>query len=303
MGPTGSGKTDMAIQLAARWPLEIVSVDSAMVYRHLDIGAAKPGPQLRAQTPHHLIDIREPWERYSAGEFRADALRLIREIRARDRVPLLTGGTMLYFHVLCHGLAELPQADPQLRAELDRRGEREGWPALHAELARVDPAAAVRIEPSDRQRIQRALEVYYLTTQPISQLQRRTAAAEDVRYLRIGLIPGDRTALYRGLDERLRDMIRRGFPDEVRALMRMPLMNPHCASMRAVGYRQLWSHLAGESDLATAIRQAAVATHRLAKRQLSWLRGYPADLLADPQASECADRVAAFIVNSGVVAA
>lgn len=302
-GPTGTGKTELAIGLAARGPFEIISVDSAMVYRHMDIGTAKPDAAIRAVTPHHLIDVAEPWETYSAGRFRADALRLIHDISDRGNVPLLVGGTMLYFHVLRRGLARLPTGDVTLRRALDEQARQHGWPALHAELARVDPAAAARIEPADRQRIQRALEVYRLTGVPLSLLQQATtAAAENIRYVRIVLMPADRAQLYRHLDQRLQDMIRRGFLDEVSALMAMPAMSLQCAAMRAVGYRQLWQHLTGETDLTTAICNARIASHRLAKRQITWLRPQTPDLVVDPLAEDIPARVMGVLAQLGVVA-
>lgn len=294
LGPTGSGKTALALAAAVRFDVEIISVDSAMVYRRMDIGTAKPGAAERAQVPHHLIDTREPWESYSAGEFRDDALRLIADIRQRGRTPLLAGGTMLYFRALGQGLAKLPSADPVLRAGLDAEAARQGWPALHARLSRVDPAAAARIAATDRQRIQRALEVFMLTGKPLSLLQ-----AEPDRALpglrRLALLPGDRQRLHSGLERRLQDMLSRGFLDEVRGLKSDSRLSASSPAMRAVGYRQLWAHLAGETTLAEAQRQALVATRRLAKRQLTWLRGEQPDLLLDPQSADCEElALAAF---------
>jgi tRNA dimethylallyltransferase len=289
MGPTGTGKTELALQVAARFDVEIISVDSAMVYRHMDVGTAKPDAAARAAVPHHLIDARDPWEAYSAGDFRADALRLMAEIRGRGRVPLLVGGTMLYFRALERGLAELPGADPGVRAALDAEAARFGWPALHARLATVDPAAAARIKPGDRQRIQRALEVYTLAGEPISELQSRPAGPR-VTLRRVALVPSDRAALYARLDRRFRAMVAGGFVEEVGRLMRLPLMSPDRPSMRAVGYRQIWAHLAGETSREEALRQAEVATHRLAKRQMTWLRPETAELGLDPQEAGCAER-------------
>jgi tRNA dimethylallyltransferase len=273
-GPTGAGKTEWAIRLAASAPVEIVSVDSAMVYRGLDVGTAKPSPEVRARVPHHLIDICDAAESYSAGRFVSDALGCIRAIHARGRVPLLVGGTMLYLRSLLDGLAELPEARPALRRELDARAGREGWPALHAELARLDPVAAARIAPNDAPRIQRALEVWHATGQPISRLQRATVsplAPFDVRYWILN--PPDRAVLHRRLAERLDAMMAGGFLDEVRRLRDRGDLTPAHSSMRAVGYRQLWEHLEGRWDLAEAGRRALAATRQLAKRQLTWMRG------------------------------
>jgi tRNA dimethylallyltransferase len=298
MGPTGTGKTELALQVAARFDVEIISVDSAMVYRHMDIGTAKPDAAVRAAVPHHLIDIRDPWEAYSAGEFRADALRVMAGIRSRGRVPLLVGGTMLYFRALERGLAELPGADPQIRATLDAEAERLGGPALPARLAAVAPAAAARIQPGDRQRIQRALEVFTLAGQPISELQSRpTGPLVPLR--RVALVPSDRAAFYARLDRRFRSMLAGGLVAEVARLMRLPLMSPDRPSMRAVGYRQIWAHLAGESSLEEAVRQAEVATHRLAKRQMTWLRPETAELGLDPQVPGIAEQAMAALANWG----
>lgn len=282
-GPTGAGKTDWAIRLAESAPVEIVSVDSALVYRGLDIGTAKPPRELRARIPHHLIDICDAAESYSAGRFVSDALTCIREIHGRCRAPLLVGGTMLYVRSLLDGLAALPEARPELRHELDARAARGGWPALHAELAGLDPAAAARIAPNDAQRIQRALEVWLATGQPISELQRATPsplAPFSVRYWMLN--PPDRAALHQRLSERLEGMLADGFLDEVRRLRdRGDLTSAH-SSMRAVGYRQLWGHLDGQYDLPEAGRRALAATRQLAKRQLTWMRAETRGEWLDP---------------------
>ena len=283
-GPTGSGKSDWAVALAEAAPVEIISVDSAQVYRGLDIGTAKPERSLRERVPHHLVDICDPAERYSAGRFLSDALIQMEAVRARGRVPLLVGGTMLYLRALLHGLAPLPQACGAVRAQLDARAAREGWPALHAELARVDPQAAARIAPADGQRIQRALEVSYTAGRPISQLQRATIsplAGWAVRYWMLS--PADRPALHQRLENRFAAMMAAGFLDEVRRLRDRGDLTPDLPSMRAVGYRQLWSHLAGEVSLAQASAQAVSATRQLAKRQLTWMRSEPAGTRVDPQ--------------------
>ena len=286
-GPTGAGKTEWAVRLAERACVEIVSVDSAQVYRGLDIGTAKPGAELRVRIPHHLIDICEPTESYSAGRFVADAQASIRAIHARRRVPLLVGGTMLYLRALLHGLAELPTAAPELRAELDARAARVGWPALHAELRKLDPEAAARIAPKDGQRIQRALEVSYSTGLPISRLQRDTASALAGWPLRYWVLsPPDRAVLHERLANRLGAMMAAGFLDEVRALRDRGDLTARHPAMRAVGYRQLWAHLDGAYDLAEAVRRSIAATRQLAKRQLTWLRREKTAQWLDPDSTQ-----------------
>ncbi len=276
MGPTGAGKTDAALALAERLPVEIVSVDSAMVYRGLDIGTAKPDAALRARVPHALIDIRDPAERFSVAEFLDEAGRVMAACHARGRVPLLVGGTMLYFRALQSGLAALPPADPGLRAALAARAAREGWAALHAELGAVDALAAARIRPTDGQRIQRALEVHALTGRPISELQR-----EDLRgavldeYLTLVLAPAERASLDAQLEGRFDAMLAAGLLEEVRALRARGDLDPSLPSLRSVGYRQLWEHLEGRTDLPTAREKALTATRQLAKRQYTWLRAEP----------------------------
>ena len=271
-GPTCAGKTALALELAARHPVEIVSVDSAQVYRGMDVGTAKPPAAIRAQVPHHLIDVCDPAERYSAGRFRRDALQLIGAIRSRGRVPLLTGGTMLYFRALMHGIAPLPEADAGLRAGIDARARQLGWPALHAELAAADPEAAARIRPADGQRIQRALEVIELTGERLSALQ-RLAEPPPMRLAAFAVVPEDRAELYRRIDARFLTMMDEGFLDEVRALRGRGDLHPDLPSLRSVGYRQLWAHVAGECGLDEAIAAGQRATRNLAKRQLTWLRG------------------------------
>ncbi|MFO1408588.1 MAG: tRNA (adenosine(37)-N6)-dimethylallyltransferase MiaA [Steroidobacteraceae bacterium] len=275
MGPTASGKSALALELAGRHPVEIVSVDSAQVYRGMDIGTAKPTREVRARVPHHLIDVCDPAERYSAGRFRREATTLIDEIRARGRVPLLVGGTMLYFKALRDGIAPLPEADPSVRARIDARAAAEGWPRLHAELAGLDPAAAARIQPADGQRIQRALEVLELTGRPISDLQRLAEPAAH-RLVAFMLLPVSREELYRRIDRRFDEMMAEGLLDEVRSLRARGDLQPDLPSLRSVGYRQLWAHLEGECDLTSAVAAARQATRNLAKRQLTWANGDPA---------------------------
>ena len=296
MGPTGSGKTALAVELVKRLGCEIVSVDSAMVYRGMDIGTAKPAPAVLAQAPHRLIDILDPAESYSAQRFREDALEAMAAIRAAGRIPLLVGGTMLYFDALQHGLSPMPSADPELRAELEARGEREGWVALHAELKRVDPAAASRIHPNDPQRIQRALEVFLLTGVPITELQGRGAVQSVTdRYINLALAPADRAELHGIIEARFRSMLSQGFLDEVRLLRARGDLHTGLPSMRAVGYRQLWEHLEGACGLDEAVRRGIVATRRYAKRQLTWLRGEPDVTWFVSGMPALAERVHAFV--------
>ncbi len=296
MGPTGAGKTDAAIEIATRLPVEIVSVDSAMVYRGLDIGSAKPSAEVLAQATHHLIDICDPIERYSAGEFLRDVVPLMAEIRGRGRLPLLVGGTMLYFRALQAGLATLPSADAELRTQIAARAVEFGWAQLHAELARVDPEAASRIAPQDAQRIQRALEVFRLTGMPLSQLQRqhlKTAQPQD--YLRLVLAPPEKSALDRRLAARFDAMLDAGLFDEVQRLHARGDLNADLPALRSVGYRQLWMHLQGQCDLTAARDLAVIATRQLAKRQYTWLRSEPGALWVSPMESRSTDKLCEVI--------
>jgi tRNA dimethylallyltransferase len=275
-GPTASGKTAAALAVAARWPVEIVSVDSALVYRGMDIGTAKPGKAEREQVPHHLIDMLDPLQTYSAARFAADAQRLISEIRARGCSPLLVGGTMLYLKALVEGLDPLPAADAAVRAALDERALREGWPALHAELQRVDPATAARLAPRDAQRIQRALEVWQLSGRPLSSHHRsavQRGALESITL--IALEPQDRAWLHARIAQRFDAMLANGFVDEVIVLRARGDLSPQMPSMRCVGYRQCWTAL-DAGDLAPLRETGIAATRQLAKRQLTWLRSMPA---------------------------
>jgi tRNA dimethylallyltransferase len=286
-GPTGVGKSDWAIRLAGEAPVEIVSVDSALVYRGLDIGAAKPDRVVRERIPHHLIDICDPTESYSAGRFVTDAITRISHIHARRRVPLLVGGTMLYIRALLRGLAPLPQASAEVRARLDERATREGWPALHAELLQIDPSAAARIARNDSQRIQRALEVCYTTGRPISELQRATVSPlAGLRLKYWALAPSDRTVLHARLSDRFRSMMAAGFLEEVRKLHQRGDLTARHPSMRSVGYRQLWAHLDGEHGLEEAEQRGIFATRQLAKRQLTWLRAEKGLHWLDPDRDE-----------------
>lgn len=272
MGPTATGKTAVSLALARRFPVTVISVDSAMVYRGMDIGSGKPSIAERGQVPHRLIDIRDPWQTYSAGEFAANAASAIQEALAAGRVPLLVGGTFLYFRSLMQGLSRLPTADAEVRRRLDQRGEALGWPALHRELAAVDPPAAARIKPGDRQRIQRALEVYELTGRPLSELQGRASPPTPFRFLRIAILPVDRERLHLRIETRFQAMLEAGFIAEVEGLMARPEMHDAVPALRAVGYRQLWQLLRGETSEPEALRRALTATRQLARRQLTWLR-------------------------------
>jgi tRNA dimethylallyltransferase len=280
LGPTASGKSALALRLAEAHPVEIVSVDSAQVYRGMDIGTAKPGAAERARVPHHLIDVVDPDERYSAGRFRQDAIRAVTDILGRKKVPLLVGGTMLYYRSLVSGLDELPQADASVRISITEEAKQRGWPALHAELSQFDPKAAARIMPNDAQRIQRALEVFRLTGKPISELQRGEAEALPFSIRACALIP-ERGELHRRIEQRFDGMLREGLPDELRRLRRNFDLSPDLPSMRTVGYRQAWSFLEGRIDEAELRAQAIAATRQLAKRQLTWLRSFPGLLRLD----------------------
>ena len=274
MGPTASGKTDVALRLCKRFPLEVISVDSALVYRGMDIGTAKPEAGTLQRTPHRLIDIHDPEDSYSAGDFVRDARAAMDEIFAAGRVPLLVGGTMLYFRALTSGIADLPSADADIRASIDRDAAEIGWPAMHERLRDVDPEAAARIEPGDRQRIQRALEVYLATGRPLSRWQAAgpSAPAADVRFLKIALWPASRAVLHQRIEQRLNIMLNNGLLEEVKVLRERKELTREHASMRSVGYRQLWGHLDGDGSLDEAAAKALAATRQLAKRQITWLR-------------------------------
>jgi len=284
MGPTAAGKSALALSLAERLDGEVVSVDSAQVFRGMDIGTAKPDAATRARVPHHLIDVIDPTEAYSAARFRAEALAAIAAIRARSRTPVICGGTMLYFKALTEGLSALPSADAKMRAEIDARAAREGWPALHAELARVDPATAARLEPTDAQRIQRALEVWRVAGVPLSKLQHRRESDSLLEpAIRVALIPSDRARLHRAIAERFDAMLARGLVEELRGLRRRYALTPQLPSMRCVGYRQAWSFIDGEIDADELRERGIAATRQLAKRQFTWLRATAAPSF-DPQA-------------------
>jgi len=296
MGPTASGKTGVALQLAKHLPVEIVSVDSALVYRHMDVGTAKPDLETRRQVPHHLIDIIDPMQTYSAAQFRHDALEVMQGIVARGRVPLLTGGTMLYFKALREGLSVLPAADDNARRAIDAMAAQAGWAAVHRELERVDPLTAARLDRNDAQRIQRAMEIFYLTGKPMSQL---IAAQNNVtlpyRILPISLIPSDRSVLHQRIAQRFEHMLEMGLIEEVRELRKTYALNPALPSMRCVGYRQTWQFLDGEFDLTTLREKAVAATRQLAKRQLTWLRATNGVTEFDCLATDLQARIEAWL--------
>ena len=300
MGPTGSGKSALAMALAERFAVEIVSVDSAQVYRGMDIGTAKPDAAARAKVRHHLIDILDPVDAYSAARFRADAIAAIAAIRSRGAIPLLVGGTMLYFKALRDGLSALPAADPAIRARLDARAAAEGWDALHAELARVDPVTAARLKPMDAQRIQRALEVHAISGRPLSELQgAREAGDGPGRTIAVALMPADRAALHEAIAARFDAMLAAGLVAEVAALRARHALTPDMPSMRCVGYRQAWSFLDGDIDAATLRATGIAATRQLAKRQYTWLRATTATAF-EPSAPHLADRVTDFLEREGL---
>lgn len=288
MGPTASGKTSLAVELLKRLPIELISVDSALVYKGMDIGTAKPDAETLAVAPHHLIDIIDPTQAYSAGQFRADALRLMADITSRGKIPQLVGGTMLYFNALQNGLNDLPQADVTIRRRLDEEAAEQGWPAMHARLAEIDPETAARLEPGDSQRIQRALEVWESSGKPLSTLFKNDkdgGQAFPYRLLKIALIPSDRAVLHQRIEGRFRGMVGQGLLEEVTKLCRdYPTLRSDMPSMRCVGYRQALQHMGGEYDLNELHEKGVAATRQLAKRQLTWLRG-----MHDTVALDCLD--------------
>jgi tRNA dimethylallyltransferase len=274
LGPTASGKSALALQAAERLPIEIVSMDSALVYRGMDIGTAKPSAAQRARVPHHLIDLVEPDQAYSAGRWRRDALAAMQDIFSRDRIPLVVGGTMLYYRALAGGLDALPPADVQIRADIDADAARRGWPALHADLAKVDPKTAQRLAPHDAQRIQRALEVWRLTGRPLSTLQGAARQELPFELEALALVP-ERAVLHERIAQRFDAMLEHGLIEEVRGLRSRYRLSAAMPSMRAVGYRQVWDYLEGRCDRQALREKGVAATRQLAKRQLTWLRSFP----------------------------
>ena len=293
LGPTACGKSALALALAERLRVEIVSIDSAQVYRGMDIGTAKPGAAERARVPHHLLDLREPDQPYSAADFVRDATRAISEIRGRARLPLAVGGTMLYARALRSGLSDLPPADASVRSRIETQAHELGWPALHAKLREVDPATAARLPPNDSQRIQRALEVFELTGTPLSQLQ-GAAKGPALHLLTIALLPADRAGLHRRIERRFDEMLAAGLLDEVRRLMARGL-DADLPSLRSVGYRQALRHLRGATTLAQFRAEAIAATRQLAKRQITWLRSMHDAVRVDPFGADALQRLRQII--------
>ncbi len=293
MGPTASGKTAVAVALIDQLPVEIISVDSALVYKDMDIGTAKPDANLLLQAPHHLLNLIDPTSAYSAASFRSDALRLMADITARGKIPLLVGGTMLYFKALQEGLSGLPEANPEVRAALDLEAAQIGWPGMHAKLALIDSVTAARLAPNDTQRIQRALEVHAISGETMSSLfAKQTSATLPYRLLKLALVPNDRAVLHERIALRFDQMLEAGFLDEVRALLvKYPTLTQDATSMRCVGYRQALEHLAGDYDLAELRDRGIFATRQLAKRQLTWLRGMADSLELDCLQSDLQNQV------------
>ena len=297
MGPTASGKTALAVRLVEAFPLEIISVDSALVYRDMNIGTAKPDAATLACAPHHLIDIRDPDETYSAAAFCEDARRLMADIVARGKVPLLVGGTMLYFRALLQGLDDLPRADPDMRKQLESEAANRGWPALHAELAQIDPATASRLAPNDSQRIGRALEIFRLSGTPMSALLDRKHSELPYRLLQLALIPSERSVLHQRIAARFDAMLAEGLVDEVEMLRRDYTLAADMPAMRAVGYRQAWAYLDGDIDMKALREQGIAATRQLAKRQLTWLRSWPGAVELDFLADDLEARATALVAR------
>jgi len=292
MGPTASGKTDLAIRLCKRFPCDIISVDSALVYRGMDIGTAKPDVATLARAPHRLIDIRDPEESYSAGDFVRDARVEMDAIFDGGRIPLLTGGTMMYFRALTGGIADLPAADDEIRRDIDEQANQLGWPAVHAQLQSVDPVAAARINPNDSQRIQRALEVYKSSGKTLTDWQQESGdPADDISYLKVALKIEPRGVLHERIAERLDQMVNNGFIDELRGLRERPGVTRDSTAMRSVGYRQFWNYLENECSLDEARDRALFATRQLAKRQLTWLRSEPSIFAIDPLEAGAIDSI------------
>jgi tRNA dimethylallyltransferase len=302
MGPTASGKTQIAVELVRRFPFEIISVDSALIYRGMDIGTAKPDKKILAMAPHHLIDIRDPSETYSAAQFREDALHLIKDIQFRQKIPLFVGGTMLYFRALQKGLAAMPAADVLVRAQLSQEAQEKGWEKLHERLAEIDPITAARIHRNDPQRIQRALEVYILSGKTMTDWQKEQEINEmtdPIHHLIVA--PHERSRLHQRIAERFKQMLAAGFMDEVRQLYARDDLNLDLPSMRSVGYRQVWQYLNGEYSYEAMEEKAIIATRQLAKRQLTWLRSWPNGVWFDSEEDGCFNQIVDYLINKEVV--
>lgn len=299
-GPTGAGKSATTLTLAKHWPIEIINVDSATIYRQMDIGTAKPGKKERSAVPHHLLDIRDPLENYSAAGFCRDAQALIAQIQSRNHLPLLCGGTMMYYKALREGLNNLPGANAEIRQELEAEANLKGWPAMHSQLARFDAVTAARLAPNDSQRIQRAIEIYRISGQPMSSLLANGRREQSTlrHFITISLEPSDRVALHQRIAQRYLHMIDAGLVDEVSALFNRGDLHPGLPSIRCVGYRQIWDYLEGNTTLSQAIEKAIAATRQLAKRQLTWLRAQPQrhiiDCLSADTAGQALDIVSGY---------
>ena len=293
MGPTASGKTDLAIQLRQQLPVEVISVDSALIYRGMDIGTAKPSKAELALAPHRLIDICDPAESYSAANFRTDALREMQEISAQGKIPLLVGGTMLYYKALLEGLSPLPSADEKVRSKIEAKAALIGWGELHQELSKIDPISAQRINPNDSQRINRALEVFYLTGKTLTQLTAQKGEALPYDILQFAIAPEQREVLHLRIEQRFHKMIELGFQQEVEKLYRRPDLNENLPSIRCVGYRQMWEYLRGDYDHDEMVFRGICATRQLAKRQITWLRGWtsPIQWLDSLQPAQALEKV------------
>lgn len=293
MGPTASGKTDLAIQLRQQLPVEVISVDSALIYRGMDIGTAKPSKAELALAPHRLIDICDPAESYSAANFRTDALREMQEISAQGKIPLLVGGTMLYYKALLEGLSPLPSADEKVRSEIEAKAALIGWGGLHQELSKIDPISAQRINPNDSQRINRALEVFYLTGKTLTELTTQKGEALPYDILQFAIAPEQREVLHLRIEQRFHNMIELGFQQEVEKLYRRPDLNENLPSIRCVGYRQMWEYLRGDYDHDEMVFRGICATRQLAKRQITWLRGWtsPIQWLDSLQPAQALEKV------------
>ena len=281
-GPTASGKTDLSLELAEKFPIDLISVDSVMVYKGLNIGSAKPSKQILKSYPHHLIDICEPNEKYSAGRFIVDVQKIIRDIQSNNRIPLLVGGTMMYYKVLQDGMSQLPAANEEIRTQIDLKAEKIGWPEMHAELRKVDPESANEIKPNDKQRIQRAIEVYMITGVAMSELKREGESNNKFDYLSISLLPNDREALYENINNRFDSMIKEGLLDEVSTLLNTERVSNESHSMRSIGYREMLEYIRGEKTLEVAIDTAKLSSRRYAKRQITWLRSFDDQYKLEP---------------------
>ena len=281
-GPTASGKTDLSLRLAENLPIEIISVDSVMVYRGLDIGSAKPAKEILDQHPHHLIDICDPGDKYSAGKFVEDAQQKIRDIQAHNRIPVLVGGTMMYYKVLQDGLNELPKANDEIRNQIDQEAKDQGWPAMHRKLKGIDPEAAKKIKPNDRQRIQRAIEVYMISGTTISELKKKDSGNHEFEFLAFSLMPADREVLYQNINLRFDSMIEVGLLDEVISLLDDDLVSVNSHSMQSIGYKEMLDHISGKISLDEAVDAAKMSSRRYAKRQITWLRSMDDQYKLDP---------------------